>query len=840
MAWREARAAWRRLLLFFLALALGVGAIVVVRALVGGVRDTLRREARGLLGGDVLVQTNRALDDAQRAALERLLGAPEVRGRVRARTQVVTTTTMARAARDSAVAPRLVELRGVERDFPLYGRVELADGTPYTLDLLRDRGALVAPELLAALDLRVGDELVLGGATFRVRGVVSKEPGRRPSAFSFGPRALVSLDDLRQAGLLAFGSRALHQLLLRVDEPAVAPLERALNAEFAAQYVSVHTLHSSRGRGEEGLQRAESFLSLVGFAILVLGGVGVASVVRVFVQERLPSLAVLKCLGASGRQVLAVDLAQVLLLGLLGSACGLGLARLALAAVPRDAAQALGVEAFTLPVAVALQGLAVGLAVALLFSLPPLLAARRVKPLLLLRHDDARPARRDPAEWLAFLALGAGLVGLAAWQAGSWRVGALAAAGFGATALALMLLGSLFVRLAASAGRRARFPLRQALLRLGRPGNHTRPVLLAVGLGTFFILTVVSLQSHLVEQLALEQRADAPDLFLIDVQPDQRERVAAAVARTAGRAPRLLPVLRLRVTAVRGRDVRLEGFEQVRGRGSLGREFVVTWRDRLEPNETLLAGEFPARATPAGVPTVSIEQGLRARYGIQLGDELRFDVLGRALTARVASVRAVDWADARSGGFMFVFPPGTFAGAPETYLGFVRAPEAAPERARLQRELAAEFPNVSSVDLRDVLRSVAALAGQVSRAVSAVGGLTLVSGVLILLGAVAVTRHERRYEAAVLCTLGARTRGIVLLLACEYAALGALAGGVGALLATAFDALAVRELLEATWTPRLGLALGGVALTALGVATVGLLASIDVLRRKPLAVLRAE
>lgn len=841
MVWREARAAWRRLLLFFLALALGVGAIVSVRSLVGAVRGTLAREARSLLGGDVLVQTNRPLDEPQRAALERRLASPEVRGGVRARTSLVTTTTMARPEADASAAPRLVELRGVERSFPLYGRVELAGGAPFTPELLAGRGALIAPELAAAFGLRAGDGLVLGGATFRVRGVVLKEPGRRPSAFSFGPRVLVALDDLRAAGLVGFGTRALHQLLLKVDEGAVAPLERGLNREFAAQYVNVHTLKSTRGRTDEGLQRAEGFLSLVGFAILVLGGVGVASVVRVFVQERLPSLAVLKCLGASGWQVLAVDLAQVLLLGLLGSACGLGLARVALLAVPHETAQALGVDAFGLEPGVALQGLGVGLAVALLFSLPPLLDARRVKPLLLLRHDDARPARRDPARLLALATLAAGLVALAAWQAGSWRVGALAAGGFGAVVLALALVGALLVRAAAALGRRARFPLRQALLRLGRPGNHTRPVLLAVGLGSFFILAVAALESHLVEQLAFEQRADAPDLFLIDVQPDQRAGVAAAVRRATGREPRLIPVLRLRITAVRGRDVRLEGFEQVRGRGSLGREFVVTWRDRLEPNERLLAGEFPSAEAAPGAPlTVSIEQGLRTVYGIQLGDELRFDLLGRTLTACVASVREVAWNDARSGGFMFVFPLGALRGAPETYLGFVRAPPSPSERARLQRELSAAFPNVSSLDLRDVLATVAALSAQVTRAITAVGALTLVSGVLILLGAVAVTRHERRYEAAVLRTLGARTRGIVLLLACEYAVLGALAGGVGALLATAFDALAVRELLEVTWTPRLGLALAGVALTSLGVAAVGLIASADVIRRKPLTVLRAE
>lgn len=839
MAGREARAAWRRLLLFFLALAVGVGAIVSVRSLLGGVRATLGREARSLLAADVLIQTNRALDGPTRAALDRRLADASVR----ARTQSVSTSTMARPEDASRHVARLVELRGVESAFPLYGQVELADGQAFSHALLRGHGALAAPELLAQLDLKLGDRVLLGAQAYTLRGVLLKEPGRRPSAFSLGPRVLVDLDDLRSSGLLAFGSRALYQTLLRVDEPAIEPLARDLSREFAAQYVSVHTYRGSSGRVDEGLQRAEGFLSLVGFAILVLGGVGVASVVRVFVQERLKTLAVLKCLGASGAQVLAVDVSQVLLLGLLGSGFGLLLARAALGAVPARLASGLGVAGFPLTPAAALQGLGVGLAVALLFSLPPLLDARRVKPLLLLRHEEARPARRiDPGKLLAVAVLGAGLVALAAWQAGSWRAGALASGGFAAVVALLHLAGRLLVRLTALLGRRARFPLRQALLRLGRPGNQTRPVLLAVGLGSFFILAVSALQSHLLEQLALEQRADAPDLFLIDVQPDQVAAVRAFVERATGQEPRLVPVLRARVTGVRGRDVQLESFEQVRGRGSLGREFVVTWRDHLEGNERLIAGRFwgAGEALPGAPLEVSIERSLRERYGIQLGDRLRFDVLGRTFDARVGSVREVAWSDARSGGFMFVFRPGALRGAPETYIGFARGPRSAAARARLQADLAAAFSNVSAIDLRDVLATVQALVGQIARAVAAVGGVTLLSGVLILLGAVGVTRQKRRYETAVLRTLGARTRSIVVLLGVEYAVLGALAGTVGALAATAFDAVATRQLLDVPWTPALGTSLAGVALTSLGVGLVGLLASADVVRRKPLGVLRAE
>lgn len=835
MALRELRGSWRRLIFFFLSLAVGVAAIVAVRSLVGSVRVRLVGESRSLLAADLLIQTNRELDPALRAELETALaGSP-----VRTRTSSVVTGTMASPVDPARAAVRLVELRGVEPEFPLYGTIVLADGQPYSYALLEDHGAVVAPELLAQLDLRVGERLLLGRQPFTIRAVALREPGRQPGAFSQGPRVLVALRDLRASGLLTFGSRARHQLLMRVDDAAVEPLAARLRPQFATRYVSVRTSRGAAGELDDGLRRTEGYLGLLGFAVLVLGGIGVASVVRVFVQERLKSLAVLKCLGASGAQVLAIDLMQVLVLGLAGAVAGVGLAALALAALPPDFAQALGAEGFGLTREAALQGLAVGFVVALVFALPPLLDARRVRPLLLLREESATPARRTWRALLASLAVLLALVTLAAWQARSWRAGLTVSGGFALMALALHLVAGLLVRATALLGARLRFPWKQALLRLGRPGNQTRPVLLAVGLGAFFVMAVAELQATLLGALALEARPDTPDMFLLDVQADQADGVARLV-RAAGRVePRLVPILRARVTGLRGREVKLEGFEDVRGRGSLAREYVLTLRDHLEANERVIDGRF-WDASRAATPEVSIERSLRTRFGIQVGDELRFDVLGRLVTARVTSVREVVWSDLRSGGFMFVFRPGSLDGAPFSFLGFARGPDEARARALLQRDLSAAFPNVSTIDLREALTTVRQLTVAMARAVTVVGGVTLLSGALILLGSVAVTRRRRRYEVAVLRTLGARGRALTALLLGEYFTLGALAGLMGALGALGLCAATCRELLDLSYSPGWGRLALGVLAAAAGVALVGLGASLDVLRRKPLGVLRAE
>ena len=844
MAVRETRAAWRRLLFFFVCIAVGVGAIVSLRSVIQSVRLVLGGEARSLLAADVRISTDRPWSDEAQARLVERLSADDVL----ARTDAIEIATMVRPADERRRVARMVELRAVEPAFPLYGEIVLEDGRPYRHELLRNYGVLVRPELLAQLGVSVGEDLVIGRQRFTIRGVVAREAGQPPGAFSMGSRVIVDLAALEPTGLLTFGSRARRLILLKAPEGAIERLVDDLRADLSAEFANVRSYRRTEDRIGDNLLRAENYLSLIGLVIVILGGISVSSVMRVFVQQKIKTIAIAKCVGATTRQILSIYILQSLALGLAGSLLGVGLAALAIRAVPADFTQ-YGTTSITLGVTMsaALQGIGVGVMVALLFALVPLLDVRHVRPSLLLRQGVGH-ARIDAVQVIVIALVGTALVALTSWQAASLRVGLTVSAGFVAVALVLHAVGAALVRLIAPAARTSWFPLRQAVLHLSRPGNQTRVILLAIGLGSFFIIGVRSLQASLLEEFSLQVGDNAPDMFLLDIQRDQADplRTFLAARLPEGQASggaTLIPVLRARVTAMTGAERSFDDVEDVRGRG-LGREYTITYREHLQENERILEGRFfddPGRVGGADAePEVSVEQGIRERFGVQLGDLLRFDVLGRVVQARVTSVREVEWEDARAGGFMFVFSPEVFADAPHSFIAPLRSLEDRTARSQLQHDLVVRFPNVSIIDVREVLESIRSVMDMVTLAVTVVGALVLASGVLILVGAVAMTKFQRVYEAAVFKTLGAGVRDIATMLVIEYGLLGALAGAVGSLCAIGLSWGVSRWALEIPWRFAVQENVAGMVVTTLLVATVGVGASLDVLRRKPLATLRAE
>lgn len=850
---RELRASWRRLAFFFLCVAVGVGAIAALRSVVENVRTGLAREARTLLGGDLAITTNRGWTSDLRQHIDDRLAAFHVV----ASTDVTETPTMVRPDDEAKSGVRMVELQAVDDRYPLYGRIVLAGGAAYDHSLLARRGALVRPEILSQLQIAVGDRIRIGQAVFEIRGVIEREPSRQIGFFTLGPRVMIDAADLEATRLLTFGSRASFRRLLRLTETDLEPLVKTFRADFAREFVSARSFRGREDQIGEDLQRTENYLSLVGFVIVVLGGIGVWSVTRVFVQQKLKTIAVLKCVGATTGELLATYVLQMLTLALAGSAFGIGLAGLALRWVPASLVAGVSEPVNTLTRGAMVQGVAVGALVTVLFAMVPLLDVRSVKPLVLLRDETGNEALPLPAGrrggWrdrlrrvglrrsrraLPTAAVAMGLVGVAAWQAGSFRVGAILCAGFVGVVLALHLAGLALVRTVAPLARARWFPLRHAVLGLNRPGNQTRVVLLAVGLGSFFILSVSAIQANLLDELNISMREGGPDMFLLDVQEDQREGVERFFADDLHQSVRLLPVLRARVTGVRGRELTLESFEDVRGRGSLAREYTVTYRPALEENESIVDGRF-WDSTAAGAPEVSIEESLQQRFDLHVGDRMRFDILGRIIEATVTSVRHVNWKDSRSGGFMFVFRPGALDEAPHTYIGIARTSAQGEERGVLQRRLVDRFPNVSTIDVREVVNTVRGVVANVTLAISVVGTMALLSGMLILVGSVALTKVQRLYESALFKTLGAPAAVIATMVTLEYATLGLIAGAVGAVGAQGLSWALSRHVLDIAWSPQLDRYAVGVATTSALVAFVGLAASLDVLSRKPLAILRA-
>ena len=837
MAVRETRASWKRLLFFFVCIAVGVAAIVALRSVIQSVREVFGTEAKALIAADVLIGTNREWTPAVRQTIERRLAGAGAIGT----TDTIETPTMVRPAETSKTVAKMVELRAVQSSFPLYGAVTLDGGQTYSHALVEHHGVLVRPELLTTLDVKVGDRIVIGQAVFTIRGLLVREPGRM-GGFSLGPRVLIDYDDLASTGLLSFGSRAGRQLLVKMPEDRIEPLVRELRRDVREEFVNVRSYRSNEDQIGRDFDRAENYLSLVGLIIVILGGIAVSSVTRVFILQKIRSIAVLKCVGASSRQVMGVYVLQVMALGLAGSLLGVAIARAAIAAIPfalGPSSSLLAQAHYGVSWSAAAQGGAIGVLVSLLFSVVPLLQIRLIKPSLLLR-DETRRRSRDWTTIVAFVLVSLALVAVTAWQAASLRVGVIVCVGFAGLALVLQLAGRGLVALVTPLANSRSFPLRHAVLHLSRRGNQTRVILLAVGLGAFFIVGVRSLQATLLDEFSVQVSNESPDMFLLDVQRGQVDGVRAFLNDPANAAGdfNLIPVLRARVVGVQGSETSLEGVEAIRTRGSLAREYTITYRDHLEPNERVTDGRF--WTGPSQEPEVSIEKGIHERFAINVGDTMKFDVLGRTFSARVSSVRNVEWRESRNGGFMFVFRPGPLEQAPHTYVAPLKGPATVEARARFQHDLVQRFPNVSVIDFREIMETLRDVMSKVTLAITVVGGLVLFSGVLILIGAVAMTKFQRVYEAAVFKTLGASTRTITRMLLLEYGVLGSLAGLVGSMGAIALTWGVTRYALDMPWRifPREHVA--GVVLTAFLVATIGVLSSLDVLRNKPLATLRAE
>lgn len=844
MWWREMRTSWARLSFFFLSVAIGVASIVALRSVTETVRIALSSEARTLVGADIVIQSQRPLTGNIRTTIDRVLASATLQGT----TEVIETQTMAAPVEGTGNGQvKLVEIRGVEAAFPYYGRLELDGGAAYQHALVAGHGVLVTPELLVALDLKTGEALRLAGQTFTIRGVVTRDPGQRPG-IAFGPRVYVDLADLRTTSLFGFGSRASYQLMLRADDSTTSVLRARLREALKQDAVTVRSWQALEDRIGENLRVAENYLSLVGFAIVVLGGIGVWSVTRVIVQQKMRSVAILKCIGASSGRVLSIYVLQVLSLALGGGLLGVVIAAIGLSLIPPTMLQSFNVSRVAVTASGVIQGLAVGVLVSMLFALVPLLDIRRVKPLLLLRAGSrATGGRRDWSARLTGAGIGLALTAVAVWQADSVRAGVFAAGGLGVVSAVLYGAGRLLIRLTRPLINSSVFAVRHAVISLGRPGNQTRVVLMAVGLGCFFVMGVRALQSNLLDHLTRQVGANSPDFVLIDVQPDQVASIQAVVQPFLRAPARVTPLLRGRVVAVAGAKTNLATRDAVRDQGVLVREFGLTFRDEIEPNEVVTTGQFwtsplsTARLADGVDTEVSVEREAARGARLEVGDRMTFDIAGRPLVARVSSIRTVKWDDSQNGGFVFVLRPGPAAeAAAHSFVGFIQVRDDQAARGQLQRDIVRTHPNVSVINVRDVLASVRDVVSNVSLGVTVVGAVTLLGGVLILIGAVAMTKFQRVYDAAIYRTLGASTRVVATMVAVEYAVLGALSGGLGAVGALALSWGLARYLFDIEWQPAF-LMLGlGVAAVTLAVSAVGVVASLDVLFRKPLATLRGE
>ena len=854
MARREMRASWHRLLFFFICIALGVGSIVALRSLIQNVKTAVLREARSLISADVQLGANNKFNAEAQAVIEKYRHSPLVLDT----TEVLETATMLRPVANQNATPKLSELKAVREEFPFYGEMKLKDGVRYSHALLKGQGALSTPSLLALFDLKVGDQIRLGNLAFTIRGVIEAEPGNTLNSFSLGPRVFVDYADAEGAGLLGFGSRARYRILFRTRDGAAETLRQQIRDDLRSQpTITVRSYRDTENRLSESLMQVENFMSLIGLVILVLGGIGISSVTRVFIQQKMKTIAILKCLGGDNRRVLGSYLVQVMLLGLFGSLLGILLARITAYVVPKYFADRLPTNIeFGLTWQATLQGLLIGILIALLFSVLPLLQIRRIKPSLVLRNEASVNPKTGSwwriewrtIDWLRVvtaIVVTLGLIALAGWQAGSLKIGLIFLAGLAATALILNLAATLLVKSLRQIRHIPSFSVRQGVNSLWRPGNQTKVILLAVGLGAFFIIAVRLLQANLINEFNVGFNNGAEDMYLIDIQKDQREMLAELVSSKTGTTPKLVPVLRTRIAQINNQPVSLDHSNQNqenknrrRDNGMVEREFTVTYRERLEDNEKVIAGKF-WEPTPTDQPEISIDEIISETLKVGLGDTVTFDLLGARIPAKITSIRQVDWRNSRLG-FFIVFRPGTLENSPQNFVTAIKGPPQGEARSQFQRELVNRFPNISVIDVLDIIAAVRKVVDNITTIVTFVGGFIFLSGLLILIGSIAMTKYHRLYEAAILKTLGARKKLIITITLVEYAVLGLLAGLIGSLAAIALTWAISKYALEIPWSFTPSINFAGIGATLLLVTIIGILSSWDVMIKKPLGILRAE
>ena len=836
LAWRESRTARRRLLLYMSSISLGVAALVAIDSFAANVQTSIAEQSRALLGGDINLRGRSGFTPGLDSILDSLSreGIPSAR--------IVSFASMATASPSGGT--RLAQVRGVSEGYPFYGKVVTAPAGRWS-ELQNGPHAFVDPSLLIALDASVGDTIIVGYARFVILGTLIDVPGDPGIAATIGPRLFIPERYVAETQLLGLGSRAEYEAVLKLPDGTRSPVWVApLRPRLTAENVRIRTSVENEMDLTDAIAQLARFLSVVGLIALLLGGIGVASGVNAFVQQKIDTVAVLRCLGASGAQVLTIYLVQAGAMGFLGAAVGAAIGVGIQFLLPQVMGEFLPVDVAVriVPEAIGL-GLLVGVWVAIVFALRPLLVLRRVSPLQAIRRDDqalAASRRRDSWTHITNLALLVSIVALAIDRAENTQQGVMFAGGV------LLSIGLLYTSAAALSALARRlvsprwpYVFRQGIANLYRPHSQTRAVVIALGFGSFLVTTIVLVQANLLKSFELTAIASRGNLVFFDVQADQQASLDSLILEAGHQVISATPIVNMRFAGANGLDVAQYAAKRALPDRywALRREYRSTYRDSMSNTETLTAGEwFGASAPGDSIFEVSMETEIAGDLKLQLGDTTIWDVQGRPVLARLTSLREVDWGRFEPN-FFAVFQPAAIDAAPKQFVT-VSAVESDEAVARLQREAVRRFPNISSIDLSLVRRTITQMVDKVTLTVRFLAVFSLVMGIPVLFSAVAATRRDRLREGVLLKTLGATRAQIGRILLAEYALLGVLGSLTGMVLAFGGSWALVTFVFKGTFAPAvLPAVLIAAAMTLLSIS-IGLLTSRDVFRETPMAALR--
>jgi putative ABC transport system permease protein len=839
LAWRETRPVWKRFLFLILAVALGVGALTGLKGFSRALERSIKASSRDLIASDMVVRMNTPVSPEDFAVLESL----EKQGAEMTRT----TETLSMVSAGGGADTILSDVRAVDPGkYPFYGSVEL--DPPMPLDrALSGEGTVVSRDLLTRTGISVGDTIRIGAADFRIASVLKSEPDRISFGIDVGPRILISRDGLARSELIQFGSRATESFLYRLPsglgpDEAAAVLKKGIEG-----HIHIADFRDPNPRVSRGFQRTSNFLSLLGLLALLVGGLGVSTTMHTYLQQKLDSIAILKCIGGRTRQILKIYGMQGLALGVLGSTAGIALGYLVQMVLPRllKGLVDLNTEMQLAPGA-ALQGFCIGVLTTLLFLLPPMLAVRRVRPIRLFlrempetRHSTLQRLRRDPLPLVVSLILFLGTGFAASWLAESFRWGFTFLAGLVGCVCVLVPFAALLMLLLRHFPRVSSLVLRQGWKNLNRPGNHVVSVMVALGLGVAFVLTVYFIQTSLIAQIVQSAPTDFPNVFLVGITSRDEPALADFVGRHPGvEQSELIPSVSSQLLSIDGSAPARQRYDrQEEGRQEEGRqrsrEFALTWMEAQPPDTTIVEGTWWQK--PFAEPMVSVDEYAAERFRIHVGSILEFGISGEIVRARVANIRTTEFPRPGSSNW-FILSPGAIDRFPATYTGTVRMPPA--QVAAFQGDLFKRFPNITSIDVGDVLKRVQGLLDKISGVIRFIALFAIASGLIILASSVASTRYRRIRETILFRILGATRFQLRCIQAVELLTIGSAAGLIGGLLAFVAAHFLLGNLLDTEFDFRWGALAAGIAVTAVLTTITGWLAGRGILKHKPLEVLR--
>src|SRR5690554_1025350 len=829
MAFRDFRKNISKLLLFISSIVIGIAALVAISSFGDNLRKDIDRQAKELLGADLSLENNQPLGDQPLDSI-----ALDVAEEVNFASMV---------SFPSSGDSRLTQVRALQGDFPFYGILETLPVEAESSFRNSGKKALVEKSLMALFDAEVGDSIKIGEVTFVIEGELQKVPGQTGIAATVAPAVFIPMEYVEETGLIQFGSRIRYERYYKLAaNQDIDKLIEPYSEQWEEEKIDGDTVEDRKRSTGRSFDNLSNFLSLVAFIALLLGCVGVASAVNVFVKEKLASVAILRCLGVASFDALLIYLTQIKIMGLVGSIIGAALGSLLQFVLPMVFSDFLPVEVnVQISWSAVLFGIVTGLFISVLFALLPLLKIRKVSPMSTLRPEtEETKIHKDPLRWAVILGIVLFIYGFSFYLLGRWEM-VLGFAGF-----VLFAFGSLWLMGTGIMWSIRRFlpisltyPIRQSLSNLYRPNNQTISLIATIGLGTAMISTLYFVQNQLLEEARFADQENQPNLLLFDIQSEQVGEIRERITDEELPILQQVPIVTMGLNEINGLNKadneELEEGER-RSRSLYNREYRVTYRDSLISSEKLVEGSLREVDDPQDSVFISFDKGYAERTGINLGDEIVFNVQGRPIKTYVGSFRDISFRQ-MSTNFLVLFPDKVLNNAPQFHVIITRTANDL-QSAVLQREIVQEYPNISMINLTTVVETLESILGKISFVIQFMAMFSILTGILVLISSLIISKYQRLRDSILLRTLGASSRMVSLINTAEYFFLGSLASLSGILLS--FLATAILNFyvfdLEFHWPWSEALAI--YMIITLITVVLGWLNGRNIINRPPMEILR--